>query len=80
MSFEVISFHISLRIECQKEFFNCLIFLFEFMDFSPPISLEFRSTKQADKTLGSSIKAMVFLKISSTSVNLLKKFHLSIEN
>lgn len=42
MSFEVVTFHISLRIqECQRELFNHLIFLSEFVDFGPPISLEF---------------------------------------
>lgn len=61
MSFEVISFHISLRIrEFRRELFNHFIFLFEFIDFGPPISLEFRFRKQADKTLGSLIKALVF--------------------
>lgn len=41
------------------------------MDFGPSVSLEFRFRKQTDKPLGSLIKAMVFL-IISTSFHLLK--------
>ena len=60
MSFEVVTFNISLRIqECQRELFNHLNVLSEFVDFGPPVSLEFRFRKQADKTLSSLIKALV---------------------
>ena len=55
----------------QKELFNLLIFLFELMDFGSPISLEFRFRKQTDETLGSLIKALVLL-IISTSFAFLK--------
>lgn len=60
-SFKVISFYIAVRIrESQKELFNHLIFLFEFMDFDDPVSLEFRFKKQVEETWCSLIKALVF--------------------
>lgn len=60
MPFEVVTFHISLRIqECQRELFSHLIFLSEFVDFGPPISLEFWFRKQADKNPGFFDKALV---------------------